>query len=514
MTAYYNEFDPFAAEWLRALIAAGHIAPGVVDTRSIVDVRPEELAGFTQCHFFAGIGVWSHALRSAGWSDERPVWTGSCPCQPFSAAGKGGGTRDERHLWPVFHRLIRACRPEIIMGEQVASSLVVGKFRGYDVQSLWQARQFLDFRKDWLEGHFPLGLQGVPEFTSAKFLKNSAAEHGNPCEQAGGRSEGESQRKEPPFRSGPGMGFGEAGSRSLPTEREAIRPDGDQKHEYAVSGPNRPKGRLSEDEHSGYSIRAERSARDLGAGQFVRSGGCCDEDAIERLNDLIAEVSGDIEAENGASWLDTLYLDLGRDGYTCWSDTAPAAGFGAPHIRQRLYWMAYTDNTGLERWIGAEERSGECAVGQNGLGGRMADAKSIAEQDKPKRVVSDHEERSAVQFRADTRTASGDGGRYDTKGSRESGRGVEVEYGLHMGGAGPNNGHWRDADWLFCRDGKWRPVESSTFPLAHGSPARVGRLRGYGNAIVAPQAAAFIEAVREVIDAAQPVGADLAELLS
>ncbi len=28
MTAYYNEIDPFAAQWLRNLINAGHIAPG------------------------------------------------------------------------------------------------------------------------------------------------------------------------------------------------------------------------------------------------------------------------------------------------------------------------------------------------------------------------------------------------------------------------------------------------------------------------------------------------------
>jgi hypothetical protein len=61
----------------------------------------------------------------------------------------------------------------------------------------------------------------------------------------------------------------------------------------------------------------------------------------------------------------------------------------------------------------------------------------------------------------------------------------------------PTNGHWRDADWLFCRDGKWRPVEPGTFPLAHGLPARVGRLRGYGNAIV-PQVAA--EIIKTVID--------------
>ena len=76
MSAYYNEIDPYAAAWLRNLIRDGHIADGVVDERSISDVKPEELFEFTQCHFFAGIGVWSHALRSAGWEDDRPVWTG------------------------------------------------------------------------------------------------------------------------------------------------------------------------------------------------------------------------------------------------------------------------------------------------------------------------------------------------------------------------------------------------------------------------------------------------------
>ncbi len=117
--AYYNENDAFAAQWLRNLIAAGHIAPGDVDERSIVDVRPDDVRSYTQCHFFAGIGGWSYALRLAGWPDDRPVWTGSCPCQPFSGPGKGLGFKDDRHLWPDWYSLIFECRPAIIFGEQV-----------------------------------------------------------------------------------------------------------------------------------------------------------------------------------------------------------------------------------------------------------------------------------------------------------------------------------------------------------------------------------------------------------
>lgn len=121
MTAYYNENDPKAVAWLRELIKGGHIADGVVDDRSIRDVTADDINGFTQCHFFAGIGGWSLALRLAGWPDDQPVWTGSCPCQPFSAAGKRRGTSDARHLWPDFCRLIAQCGPAVIFGEQVAS---------------------------------------------------------------------------------------------------------------------------------------------------------------------------------------------------------------------------------------------------------------------------------------------------------------------------------------------------------------------------------------------------------
>ena len=146
--AYYNEIDPYAAQWLRNLIDAGHIAFGDVDTRSIVDVKASDLTGYTQCHFFAGIGVWSHALRQSGWSDSRPVWTGSCPCQPFSIAGAGEGVSDERHLWPVWFELIKQCRPDVVFGEQVESAIKYG---------------WLDLVQDDVEREdYSLGVAGIP----------------------------------------------------------------------------------------------------------------------------------------------------------------------------------------------------------------------------------------------------------------------------------------------------------------------------------------------------------------
>lgn len=117
---YYNENDPFAAAWLRELIKAGLISNGEVDERSIVDVKPTDLAGFRQCHLFAGIGGWSYALRLADWPDEKEVWSGSCPCQPLSCSGQRKGHADERHLWPAFYNLIAECKPSVIFGEQVS----------------------------------------------------------------------------------------------------------------------------------------------------------------------------------------------------------------------------------------------------------------------------------------------------------------------------------------------------------------------------------------------------------
>lgn len=120
--AYYNENDKRLASVLQAAMDAGEIMPGFIDTRSIWDVQPHDLIGYHQHHFFAGIGIWSYALRQAGWPDDLPVWTGSCPCQPFSSAGKGKGFDDERHLWPAWQWLIEQLRPGAIFGEQVADA--------------------------------------------------------------------------------------------------------------------------------------------------------------------------------------------------------------------------------------------------------------------------------------------------------------------------------------------------------------------------------------------------------
>lgn len=123
---YYNEWDKFAAAWLRELIAEGLIPKGDVDERSITDVQPGDIRGYTQVHFFAGIAGWPYALQLAGWPDDRPVWTGSCPCPSFSVAGKGSGFDDPRDLWPHMFRLVRECRPEFVFGEQVEAAIGYG----------------------------------------------------------------------------------------------------------------------------------------------------------------------------------------------------------------------------------------------------------------------------------------------------------------------------------------------------------------------------------------------------
>ena len=339
MTAYYNEIDPYAAQWLRNLIDAGHIAPGIVDERSIEDVYPSDLRGFTQCHFFAGIGVWSYALRRAGWGDDRPVWTGSCPCQPFSAAGAGAGFDDERHLWPGFFHLIAQCKPECVLGEQVAS-------------------------------------------------------------------------------------------------------------------------------------------------------------------------------KDAEPWIDLVQADMEGVGYAVGAIPFPAAGVGAPHIRDRLYWVADANYKGLEGRRAVRQRGGERLARADGVARRMADSSSSGRGKERAHIgwgaVGDRAQRIAAGLvhgggagrvadvqRVGSASVQRDGHPHVVEERDDQRAWPGLEHGSSVGDAGPVNGFWRAADWLLCRDGRWRPVEPSTFPLAHGAPARVGRTRAYGNAINAEAAVAFIECVME-----------------
>lgn len=388
--AYYNEIDPFAAQWLRNLIAGGHIAPGEVDERSIEDVTPDDLRGFTQCHFFAGIGVWSHSLRLAGWPDNKPVWTGSCPCQPFSSAGKGDGFADERHLWPHFFHLISERRPQHVFGEQVAAG---------------NANAWFDLVQTDLEGvGYAFGL--VP-FTSAGI----GAPHIRERAYWVAESAGEQCQK---LLSGLVKGHGEEGGGKA-TQLTGLCCVG-------CMDNAKPLGR---DARRNWN-NAEYDRQQLSATGEGRRMGDANNSRLERR--------------------------FRNDSAAGWERTAGSVAASGIH-----YGLAHADN---------EQHS-------FAISGCSHEYVSTGRQQNTA---------APAGFRRDYRP-------------------LEV------------NGFWRDADWLLCRDGKWRPVEPDTFPLVDGAAARlgrvepgvarvasgnrVGRLKGYGNAINAQAAAEFIRAYME-----------------
>lgn len=336
---YYNEFDKGAAAWLRELINAKLIPFGYVDERSITEVTASDVQGFTQCHFFAGIGGWSLALQLAGVPANTRLWTGSPPCQPFSTAGKQLGQFDERHLAPVFLNLVSKCRPPVLFGEQVAPAIA----------------------KSWmcdLQAHL----------------------------------EGESYA----------VGF-------------AVLPA------CGVGAPHK------------------RDRLFFGAHNLAES--LCAERDRERLHGL----GESNQAQRSRK-------------------TAEFTGRGDS------YSVADADNTRSQR----RERMRECAdkqpIGPGSVESELADT--------PQRRRGEERE---------------DTGRVIV-GDSEEGRTTGRSAGSGNNPTNPHHGFWSYADWLGCRDGKFRPVEPGTFPLANGIPARVGRLRGYGNAIVPQVAAEFVKA--------------------
>ena len=392
MKAYYNEHDPKAAAWLRELMRAGVIMDGVVDERSIAEVRPADLVGFARVHFFAGIGGWDYALKLAGWPADRPIWTGSCPCQPFSAAGRGRGHEDARHLWPEFQRLIAECRPPVVLGEQVASRL--GR--------TWLAA----VRADLEELGYGVGAAdlcaagvGAPHIRQRLYW---VADHDGP--RCGAR------------------GAGQAGD-----GRDAawVEPSG-----------LCPTDGLADADQSG---RGQLGGVELLDGLGAPRGDDADgRGAVQRLADAVR-----------SGWAE------GRAG----SGKRPAPGGG---------------------------ESGGLADADEGQRGRLSDGKGRE---------CDRKATGREQGYGKSESGGESGGVADAHGERrrlgEPGRG-DADDASGTGEAHP----WADLAWLPCRDGKARPTQPGLFPLAHGGPGRVGLLRGAGNAIVPQAAAAFIEAYR------------------
>jgi DNA (cytosine-5)-methyltransferase 1 len=375
MAAYYNEIDPYAAQWLRNLIAAGHIPAGDVDTRSIVEVQPDDLKDYTQCHFFAGIGGWAYAARLAGWPDDRPLWTGSCPCQPFSAAGKQAGTADERHLWPEFFRLIAVCRPPVVFGEQVASKL------GRE----WLAGVFADLES---VGYAAAGADlcaascGAPHIRQRLWWLADAGDDGREPGRNGGDVRGVPEARS--------EAQSEGGKRALSPERGSERGAG---------------GRLADADRE--RCREAWSAESRGgAGGSVSFGGLAD---------------------------------------------APGKRHDGQHS------LLWSEEGGRDRKGAVSQAAG------GGAGGRLG-----------------HSQQPGLEGHTGHEPDGNQPGRHD----QDAGRSASP--------AGRDS--WAGAIWTPCADGKSRRIEPGIEPLAHGVPARVGKLRAYGNAIVPVAAAAFIEA--------------------
>ena len=416
MSTYYNEFEPYAAEWLRNLIKEGQIPDGEVDTRSILDVAPDDLRGFVQCHFFAGIGGWAYAARLAGWPDDRPLWTGSAPCQPFSSAGKQKGQADERHLWPVFFGLIRACRPPVVMGEQVAAA--VGK--------------------DWLDG-VSSDLEGIGYACGAVVVPACAVDAPHrrdrlwfvaDCERIGLRGE----------RSG-ALDGAQAGVQGAARQRERVWPD------LGADGLLGGGGWDVADANIGQS-RAKRG--DDGEMRRVQEA--------QRRAEHGAAVSGKGGREDGAL---ADAGQVGRDGRPSPAGCETGSNAGS---EGRSSALALAD--------ASSGRRGEPGEGQDQLA-RGAEAVGTGRGD-----VDD-----AISAGLEGLTGHG---------NDCSGRAREAGSAPATGGS-----VWSRYAWAIGADGKARRVEPSIRLLAHGVPARVGRLRAYGNAIVPALASEIIAAYME-----------------
>lgn len=460
-TSFFNDNDAYAAAWTRKLIAAGEIAAGVVDERSIRDLKPADVASYRQCHFFSGIGVWSRALRDAGWPDTSNVWTGSCPCIPFSSAGNRRGFSDEQHLWPEWFRLIAACRPAWIFGEQVSSK---------------DGLSWLDAVRSDLEGanyslrvlDIPAACCGAPHRRQRLYFVAYARERA--AEILGAAW----------LRARADRNVAHAGEGG----REIIGSPG--LHDRGQPGVDAP-GRGAADGGDTSPVSDAPGTRS----QVSQDAGADRGDACAREEPSQRQGAGDLEPERS-----------GTPDEVC-SEDDRANGVG---------------NTNCSRGgrdSGEVSRAQEVGAGERCEAWDLTDESRAAGSTHGGTIVADSggsgseggsfpREVGLVRGATDAAESDSDGFLGFRPGDR-----IRIADDPTWGGA--VRGYWATGvEWIYCRPatvhqgGCWRPTCSGVEPLVNGSSPGVGRtrskrLRGYGNAIVKPLAAAFVGAVIDTL---------------